>query len=134
MAQFTKLVILFVGLPLVELAILIKLGTLIGVVPTISIVFLTGILGAALARSQGIRVWIGIQNELQSGRIPAEGLLDGMLVLIGGVVLLTPGIITDMFGFFLLIPWSRLWLKRWLRKKFEQMMEKGETRMVFLIK
>lgn len=116
---------------MVELAILIKVGTLIGAGPTILLILFTGVLGASLAQSQGLRVWIGIQNELQAGRIPAEGLLDGLLILIGGVVLLTPGIITDLFGFCLLIPWTRIWFKRWLRIKFEQMMERGETRITF---
>ncbi len=126
--MFGKLVLLFVGLPLVELAILIKLGQFMGLWPTIGLVIVTGIVGASLARMQGFLVYTRIQHELAAGRMPAEEMIDGLLILIGGVVLLTPGILTDLFGFAMLLPLTRLFFKRWLRKRFDSMVQQGETR------
>ncbi len=126
--MFGKLLLLFVGLPLIELALLIKLGQLWGVWPTIGLVVITGIVGASLARIQGFLVYTRIQNELAQGRMPAEELIDGLLILVGGVVLLTPGILTDLFGFTMLLPLTRLFFKRWLRRRFDSMVQQGETR------
>ncbi|MBD3386697.1 membrane protein FxsA [candidate division KSB1 bacterium] len=127
--MFGKLLLLFVGLPLIELALLIKLGQLWGLWPTIGLVVLTGIVGASLARIQGFLVYTRIQNELAGGRVPAEELIDGLLILVGGVVLLTPGILTDLFGFAMLFHPSRFYFKRWLRKRFDTMAQKGETQL-----
>ena len=126
-----KLLIVFIGVPLIEIAILVKLGTLIGFWPTIFIVIGTGILGASLAKSQGLSDWRRIQNELRSGNMPAEEMIDGLLILIGGIVLLTPGLLTDLSGFLLLIPWSRSWFKQWLGKKFRGMARRGEAKMIY---
>ena len=102
--MFIRLLILFTVVPLVELALLIKLGNLIGLWPTILIVIATGVLGAALARSQGTRTVGAIRAELAQGRAPTESLINGLLILVGGVVLLTPGLLTDLLGFSLLVP------------------------------
>ncbi len=120
--MFLKLLIVFTVIPFLELAILIKLGTLIGLVPTLTIVILTGLLGAALARSQGFATLTRIQQELQAGQLPGDSLLDGALILAGALLLITPGILTDLTGFLCLIPASRTVLKRfvrnWLRQKW----------------
>ena len=121
-------------MPLLELALLIKVGTLIGFWPTMAIVVLTALLGASLARYQGFVTWMRIQQGLQQGQPPAEEMIDGLLILIGGIVLLTPGFITDIFGFILLIPYTRFWFKRWLRRKFDQMVRTGETRVTYIIR
>lgn len=125
--MFPKLLVLFIGLPLLELAILVKLGEVIGFWPTIGVVIVTGILGASLARAQGFMVYTRIQSELAAGRIPAGELVDGLLILIGGIVLLTPGLLTDLFGFALLIPWMRVFFKGWLQRKFSGMVQRGQT-------
>ncbi|MBD3377290.1 membrane protein FxsA [candidate division KSB1 bacterium] len=125
---FMLFVVLFIGLPLLELAILIKLGQWMGLMSTIMLVILTGMVGAALARFQGFLVIRRIQSELQQSRMPAEQLLDGLLILIGGVVLLTPGLLTDIFGLCLLLPFTRTLFKRGLRKWFDRMIQRGETR------
>lgn len=132
--MFAKLLLLFIGIPLVELALLVRLGTVIGFWPTIGLVVATGIVGAALARGQGLRVWIRIQEELRDGRMPMGRLLDGLLILIGGVVLLTPGLLTDLFGFALLIPWTRAAFKRMLRRKLERMRRTGQVSFTTLIR
>jgi UPF0716 protein FxsA len=129
--MFPKLLVLFIGLPLLELAILVKLGEVIGFWPTIGVVIVTGILGASLARAQGFMVYTRIQSELAAGRIPAGGLVDGLLILIGGIVLLTPGLLTDLFGFALLIPWMRVIFKGWLQRKFSGMVQRGQTGIFF---
>lgn len=122
-----RLLTLFVLLPLVELAILIQVGQWIGLAWTLAIVVATGFLGASLARRQGLRTWLAIQAELRQGQVPAGALLDGLLILIGGVVLLTPGILTDLAGFALLVPTTRNTLKRGLRRRFERAVQRGEA-------
>lgn len=117
--MFLKLLTLFILIPFIELAILIKIGTLIGFWPTILSVVVTGFFGAVLARQQGFLILEKIRVETQSGRVPARELIDGLLILIGGVVLLTPGFITDIVGFMLLIPVTRKYFRLYARKKLE---------------
>jgi UPF0716 protein FxsA len=121
--MFAKLALLFVIVPLVELALLVRLGGGIGFWPTIGIVIVTGVAGAALARIAGVQVLVQIRRELRAGRMPVAHMLDGLLVLIGGLVLLTPGLLTDVFGFALLVPWSRRRFRNALRRRFERMIE-----------
>lgn len=118
-----RLFLLFTVVPLVELFLLINLGRRVGVVPTIALVLFTGALGAYLARSQGLATWRKAQQELAAGRMPAAQLIDGMLILIAGAVLLTPGLLTDFFGFSLLIPGGR----RFIAERVRSMM-KGRVR------
>ncbi|MCH8029905.1 MAG: membrane protein FxsA [Candidatus Dadabacteria bacterium] len=132
--MFSKLVLLFVGVPLLELFILVKLGGAIGIWPTIGIVLVTGVLGASVARYEGLRVLNRINDELRYGRMPAEELFDGLLILIGGIVLLTPGLLTDLFGFSLLVPVTRRMYKEWLRRRFDNMIRSGETRFTYIIR
>lgn len=121
-----RLILLFTVIPLVELALLIKLGQVIGLFSTIAIVILTGILGASLARSQGFGIVQRIQNELARGQLPGDSLLDGALVLAGALLLLTPGMITDAFGFTLLLPVSRVFVKTYLKKYFRRKIKSDE--------
>ncbi|PPA79390.1 MAG: phage T7 F exclusion suppressor FxsA [ANME-2 cluster archaeon HR1] len=117
------LFILFIVLPFVELYILIELGSSIGTLPTLGIVVLTGIAGAALAKHQGLSVLRRIQTEMSFGQMPEDVIFDGVLVLIGAVLLITPGILTDTTGFLLLIPVTRKifkkYLKVWVNKKIK---------------
>ncbi|MFV9629541.1 MAG: FxsA family protein [Methanosarcinales archaeon] len=117
------LLILFIVLPFVELYILIELGSSIGTLPTLGIVVLTGIAGAALAKHQGLSVLRRIQTEMSFGQMPEDVIFDGVLVLIGAVLLITPGILTDTTGFLLLIPVTRKifkkYLKVWLNKRIK---------------
>lgn len=122
-----KLLFLFIVVPFVEVVILIRLGRAIGFWPTVAIQVATGFVGASLARLQGLAVWKKIQENLAAGVMPAEELVDGLLILAAGLVLLTPGLLTDAFGIVLLVPWSRSWFKRYLRKKFEKMTQDGSA-------
>jgi UPF0716 protein FxsA len=105
--MFLRLLLLFTVVPLVELLILVELGSVVGVLPTVGLVVLTGVLGAWLARWQGLSVLRRLSTDLEQGRMPADALIDGLLILIAGAVLLTPGLITDALGFFLLVPQGR---------------------------
>ena len=98
------LILLFVTVPLLELALLIWVGTQIGMMTTIAIVVLTGVLGAMLARLQGVATWRRFQERTARGELPQGDLIDGLLILIAGAVLLTPGLLTDVAGFLLLVP------------------------------
>ncbi len=124
--MFIKLLFLFTFIPILEITVLIEAGRQIGVASTIILVILTGIAGAFLARSQGFQLLARIQADLQAGRVPAEELFDGAMILAGGVVLLTPGFCTDLIGFLLLTPATRSHIKKWLRRWVEKKVARGE--------
>lgn len=104
---FPKLLILFTVVPLIELFVLIKAGEALGTLPTVAIVICTGILGAAFSRSQGLSILQKIKSTLQTGQLPGSELIQGLLILVGGVMLVTPGFITDLAGFTLILPSTR---------------------------
>ena len=119
-----RLSLLFVLTPLIELAILVYLGLLIGPWYTILIVVVTGIIGAFMAREQGMATLAKIRGSVERGVMPSKELFEGLLVLIVGLMLLTPGVITDILGFLLLVPQTRRpiswWLRRWIRQRLER--------------
>jgi len=126
-SMFARLLALFTLLPLAELYILIKIGTSLGALTTVLIVIGTGVIGASLARTQGFYVWRRIQLEMNSGRFPADDMLDGLLIFFAGAVLLTPGIITDALGFLILIPPTRAGIRAWVKRKLRRMGETGSV-------
>lgn len=119
-----RLFILFTIIPIIELYLLIKVGRLIGAVPTVALVLSISLAGAWLVRAQGFAIIRRIQSELAQGRLPAGELLDGALVLVGGVLLLTPGFFTDFLGLFFLIPFTRSVIKQfaglWLQRRLDR--------------
>ncbi len=121
------LILLFTVLPALELALLIKVGSNIGALNTIAMVIAIGVVGAALARYEGFRVLMKVQDSLAKGIMPSAELLDGFMVLAGGIALLTPGFITDVLGLFLLFPATRAGIKWLLRRKFESMIKQGQV-------
>ena len=118
--MFAKLLLMFIMVPLVEIMLFIEVGSRIGTLATLLIVTLTAILGASLAHREGLKTWWRIQEKFYQGIMPDEELLDGVLILIAGTMLLTPGFLTDAIGFLLLHPRTRQPLKVWLRHKFSQ--------------
>ncbi|MDP2972517.1 MAG: FxsA family protein [Deltaproteobacteria bacterium] len=124
--MFGKLVFLFIITPLVELLLLIEIGKAIGTLEVILFTIATGIVGAALAKSQGLSALRKMQLEMAEGRAPASNLMDGVMVLVGGILLLTPGVLTDLFGLFLLIPWTRVLMKKLLMKWVIYKIQKGQ--------
>jgi len=117
--MFPYLVLLFTILPALELAVMIHVGSRIGAANTILLLILTGVSGAYLARLQGFIIIRNIQSRLEQGEMPTEQMMDGLLILVGGLLLLTPGFITDILGILLLIPFTRALIKIWIRKKME---------------
>lgn len=115
--MFRWLLAAFIAVPLVELYLLIEVGQLLGATPTILLVVLTALLGAGIARNQGMKVFIAIRDDLNQGVLPPERLLEGFLVLAGGLLLLVPGFVTDLAGFLLLLPTTRRIFSRRLRKR-----------------
>ena len=124
-----RLILVFTIVPLAELYILIKIGSHIGGFNTLLLVLMTTVLGALLARLQGLRTLRQIQLSLSQGQIPAEGLIDGVLILFGGILLVMPGVLTDLFALVLLLPFTRTYFKRWLRRRFDRMMASGNVRL-----
>lgn len=96
--------LIFIAVPLAELALLIKVGEIIGVLPTVALVIFTAVLGVTLLRIQGLTVLANARASLDAGRPPVDSVVDGVLLLVAGAFLLTPGLITDSLGFLLLIP------------------------------
>jgi UPF0716 protein FxsA len=115
-----RLLLLFVLLPAVELALLIELGSRFGTLHTLGLIVITGVVGAALARGQGLHVVRQIQAEVAQGRLPAGALVDGVMILIAGALLVTPGILTDSFGFLCLIPAFRSAAKKRVLQRLEK--------------
>ncbi|MCK5489997.1 MAG: FxsA family protein [Gemmatimonadetes bacterium] len=112
-----RLILLFTLLPLAELSLLLRIGGWLGTGPTVGLVIVTGIVGAWLARREGIRTWGRVQADLAAGRMPGEELLHALLVFIAGVVLVTPGVLTDAAGLLLLVRPAREAIARRIRKR-----------------
>ncbi len=121
---FTKLLILFIIVPVIELYILIEVGKKIGSLSVIGIIILTGILGAYLVKSQGFMILKKIQNDIDEGILPGNSLIQGAIILVGGILLFTPGFITDIVGFIFLMPFTRKvvknYLLKWLKGKIKE--------------
>jgi len=120
---FAVLLLLFIIVPLVELSLLLVLGSCTYWWVPLVLVILTGAVGAWLARLQGWHTYRRIQQELAQGRLPTDSLLDALMIFVAGALLLTPGMLTDAFGFSLLIPPCRRVYKgrivRWLKSRFQ---------------
>ena len=111
------LLILFIIVPIAELAVIIQVGQELGIWLTLAILIADSILGSMLMRSQGRAVWRRFNETLRAGRPPAREVLDGVLVIFGGALLLTPGFITDIAGLLLLIPPTRALVRRLLARR-----------------
>jgi len=124
--MFSKLFLIFAVIPLIELGILIKIGSHIGAINTISLVLLTAAIGAYMVKMEGIGVLTRIQQNMQDGQFPAEELINGAMILVAGALLLTPGIVTDVIGFLMVIPVSRNALKQVIKRYIEKKISSGD--------
>ena len=122
------LLLLFIIVPVAELLLLIEIGQHVGSLTTVGIIMATGILGASLARQQGLRTLARLRQELDHGRIPTDPIADGVLILVAAAVLITPGVLTDLFGFLCLIPTCRQLMKRYLKRWFQHAVRTGSVR------
>lgn len=120
------LVLLFVVLPVVELTLLVLIGRWVGIGPTVLIVVGTGLIGGAFARREGLRVLRRARDAWAHGRAPDEGLFGALLVLVGGILLVTPGVITDAIGLALLVPPTRRGVARAARRWFDRQVRRGK--------
>lgn len=116
---------LLIALPVAEIALLIAIGRQVGLAATVALLLLSGLLGALLARRQGLAVVRKVKSEMAAGRAPAGQLVDGALILLAGVLLIIPGVLTDLLGFFCLLPAGRTLLKAWMRRRFEAGLRSG---------
>lgn len=123
--MFRWLFLLIVIVPALEIGILIGAGKLIGAWWVVLLIISTGALGAYLAKSQGLDTINRARQNVSNGIIPHDELIDGLCILIGAVVLLTPGFITDTFGFLLLFPATRYPIKKWLKLIIRKMLNNG---------
>lgn len=128
--MFGRLLLLFLIVPLVDLALLVTIGDRIGLGPTIAVVVLTAVVGSWLARREGMAAWQRVQSKLATGGIPGPELIDGVVILVAGTLLLTPGFLTDVVGLLGLFPPTRALARRGLRRRFEQAVQKGTVRVV----
>jgi UPF0716 protein FxsA len=121
------LLLMFVVLPILELWLLLKVGAVIGGLAALGLIIATGVLGATLARRQGLAVFQRMQAELQQGRQPTTSMLEGFAILLAGVVLMTPGFLTDVLGLALPVPPSRPAILAGLRHRLEASIRSGRT-------
>ena len=126
--MFFKFFILFTVIPIAELYLLIKIGEMIGALNTVLIILLTAIIGAYLAKTQGFVVLRKINQSLNEGRLPARELMDGLVVLLGGFTLLTPGFLTDIIGLSMLFPLSRILYIKLAVRIIQNKIETGKWR------
>ena len=112
MSLFARLFLLFALVPLCELAVLVWLTRVTSLWVTLCLVLTTGLLGATLTRWQGLKAWNAVRTEMAAGRLPAAAVLDGVMILVAGALLLTPGLLTDIAGFCLLAPPLRAFVRR----------------------
>lgn len=104
----------FVGIPLIEIAVFIAVGQNIGLWPTLGLILLTAAVGSGMLRAQGLSTLFRAQQSARQGQLPITELFEGMYLLIAGVLLLTPGFVTDAIGLMLFVPGIRRWLGEWL--------------------
>ena len=118
--MFLYLLIIFIILPIIEISIFIQVGGFVGTFNTILIIFLTAAVGVYFVRQQGFRTFQKIGVELQNQQIPVQGMFDGLVILIAGILLVTPGFLTDIIGFLGLVPQTRVFLLAMVKKIFFQ--------------
>ncbi|EJL6262814.1 membrane protein FxsA [Vibrio cholerae] len=115
--MFPILLFLFIAVPVIEIALFIQVGGVLGVWPTIALVLLTAIVGASLVRSQGLQTLLAVQQRLAQGQLPAQQILEGVMLAVAGVLLLTPGFFTDILGMLVLLPAPRAYLAKQLMSR-----------------
>lgn len=115
--MFPVLLLLFICVPIIEIGLFIQVGGFLGLWPTIALVLITAFVGATLVRSQGIQTLMSVQSRLQQGEMPAQQILEGVMLAVAGVLLLTPGFMTDAFGMLVLLPAPRAIIAKELMKR-----------------
>lgn len=130
MKILARLFALFLIMPVVELALLVQVDKLIGFWPTIGIIVMTGLMGGLLAKREGLSVWQRFNARMAEGGLPGTELLDGVIILVAGALLITPGVVTDFLGFLGLIPPTRSFIRKIAMKRIRKAMKKGSISVV----
>ncbi|WP_234494693.1 FxsA family protein [Vibrio maritimus] len=115
--MFPILLLLFIFVPIIEIGLFIQVGGFLGLWTTIGLVLLTAVVGASLVRSQGLQTLMSVQNRLQQGEMPAQQIVEGVMLAVSGVLLLTPGFMTDAMGMLVLLPAPRAAIAKYLMSK-----------------
>ncbi|MDN3700802.1 FxsA family protein [Vibrio artabrorum] len=115
--MFPILLLLFIFVPIIEIGLFIQVGGFLGLWPTIALVLVTAFVGASLVRSQGIQTLMSVQGRLQQGEMPAQQIIEGVMLAVAGVLLLTPGFMTDAMGMLVLLPAPRAMLAKKMMEK-----------------
>ncbi|MGR5288190.1 FxsA family protein [Vibrio maritimus] len=115
--MFPILLLLFIFVPIIEIGLFIQVGGFLGLWPTIGLVLLTAVVGASLVRSQGLQTLMSVQSKLQQGEMPAQQIVEGVMLAVSGVLLLTPGFMTDAMGMLVLLPAPRAAIAKYLMSK-----------------
>jgi len=126
-----RLILLFLLTPAVELGLLIQVDKLIGFWPTIGLILATGIAGSYLARREGLSTWKRLNQRLSEGDLPGKELTDGVIILVAGALLITPGVLTDVFGFMGLLPPTRALIRKVVMKRITTKVQTGSVQMQF---
>ncbi|HHU64277.1 MAG TPA: FxsA family protein [Clostridiales bacterium] len=125
--MLAKLALLFTVVVIAELWLLIKLGQYIGLGYTLLVLLATGVLGVVLAKSQGMIILNNIKRDIREGIMPGVNLINGLCVLIGGILLVVPGILTDIIGFLFIVPVTRNIIRKYILKRIRRMIDAGVT-------
>lgn len=126
-----KLLAVFIIIPVIELIIIIRVGYNLGFWPTLGLIVVPGIVGAAMAHSQGTIIFTEIKREISAGRLPGNKIVDGILLFLGGVLLITPGILTDIIGLSVLFPVTRKYYRYLVVHKLWNLMARGSLKIFF---
>lgn len=129
--MLARLVILFLVTPAVELALLLKVGQLIGHWETVGIIVMTGLAGSYLAKREGLSAWQRLNQSLSKGGLPGKELVDGVIILVAGALLITPGVLTDVVGFMGLIPPTRALIRKLIMNRVKKKMDDGSLNIQF---
>lgn len=119
------ILLLFLIIPALEIGIFVWAGGIIGPLWVVLLIIFTGILGIAIAKSQGMETWRRAQLQMRNGYAPTTEIVDGICIFIGAVLLFTPGFITDLTGFILVLPWTRIPFRGWIFRVVQNKMSKG---------
>jgi len=125
MRSFPIFTILFLVIPIAEIYLLLEVGGLIGALPTIILVVLTAVIGAGLLRQQGLSTLARLQHNMAQGKIPAQEMIEGVLLAVGGALLMTPGFVTDTIGFLCLLPFTRKLIAQNIMRRSANKMKAG---------
>lgn len=125
--MFARILILLLLAPIIELSLLIYVGTRIGFWPTIGIVVVTALIGSVMLRREGLAVWRRFNDRLNAGGLPGKELVDGVIILLAGALLITPGVLTDVAGICGLLPQTRAVIRRFVMKRVQASIARGST-------